>query len=161
MSGMANEENDRFTLPRGATGFYRPKDGPLPETDLSAFRAALYAAARVAGGEVGEVEERVYPRTFLTATVVRREGQNIVLCHAHHPWVAFAKAPRDWYGEDFLAPPPWAHAFANAGFTVLSSERLATPLSDVDTSVLTQGEWREVHFYGITTLGGVLFNAWD
>jgi hypothetical protein len=28
-------------------------------------------------------------------------------------------------------------------------------------SVLTLGEWREVRFCGITTLGGVLFNAWD
>jgi hypothetical protein len=160
MSGMVNEGSDGFPLLRGATGFYRPKEGPLPETDLKAFRAALYAAARVAGGEVGEVEERVYPRTFHTATVVGREGENVVLCHAHHPWVAFAKARRDWYAEDFLAPPPWAHAFANAGFAVLSRERLATPLSGVDTSALTQGEWREVCFYGIPTLGEVLFNAW-
>lgn len=69
------------------------------------------------------------------------------------------------FGQGFLPcrrpPPPWTNAFTDAGFTVLSSERLATPLSDVDTSVLTQGEWREVRFYGITTLGGVLFNAWD
>ncbi|MER7196168.1 hypothetical protein [Streptomyces flaveolus] len=35
------------------------------------------------------------------------------------------------------------------------------PLSDVDTSVLSQGEWREIRLYGITTLGGTLFNAWD
>ncbi|EFG64349.1 hypothetical protein SSBG_05132 [Streptomyces sp. SPB074] len=161
MSGMVDEEDDDFTLPRGATGFYRPKDGPLPEIELKAFRTALYAAARLAGGEAGEVEERVYPRTFHTATVVEREGEKVVLCHAHYPWVAFADARRDWYGEDFLAPPPWAHAFTDAGFTVLSNERLATPLSGVDTSVLTQGEWREIRFYGITTLGGVLFNAWD
>ncbi|MFC9817176.1 hypothetical protein ACFVJM_34560 [Streptomyces virginiae] len=159
---MVSKGNSDFTLPRGATGFFRSKDGPLPETELRAFRAALYAAARVAGSEVGEVEERVYPRNFHTATVIGREGESTVLCHAHHPWVAFAKARRDWYrGGDFLSPPPWAHAFTNAGFTVLSSERLATPLSDVDTSVLTQGEWRQVCFYSITTLGGVLFNAWD
>ncbi|MEU2346310.1 hypothetical protein ABZ745_31530 [Streptomyces sp. NPDC013082] len=161
MSGMVNEGNDRFTLPRGATGFYRSEDGPLPETGLSAFRAALFAAARVAGGEVGEVKERAYPQTFHTATVVGREGENIALCHAHFPWVAFAKARQDWYTGGFLAPPPWAHAFANAGFTVLSSERLDTPLSDMDTSALTQSEWREIRFHGITTLGGILFNAWD
>lgn len=158
---MVNEGNDGFTLPRGATGFHRPEDGPLPETDLSAFRAALYAAARVAGGEVGAVEERAYPRTFHTATVVGREGEYVVLCHAQYSWVAFAKERQDWYGEGFLAPPPWAQVFAGAGFTVLSGERLATPLSDVDTSALTHGEWREVRFYDITTLGGVLFNAWD
>ncbi|MFE7096721.1 hypothetical protein [Streptomyces erythrochromogenes] len=159
---MVSKGNSGFTLPRGATGFYRPKDGPLPETGLRAFRAALYGAARVAGSDVGDMEERVYPRTFHTATVIGREGENTVLCHAHHPWVAFAKERRDSYrGEDFLPPPPWAHAFTNAGFTVLSSEQLATPLSDVDTSALTHGEWREVRFYGITMLGGLLFNAWD
>ncbi|MGX1219178.1 hypothetical protein RKD42_000437 [Streptomyces ambofaciens] len=31
----------------------------------------------------------------------------------------------------------------------------------MDTSVLTQGEWREVRLYGSTTLGGLLFNACD
>ncbi|MGW0538174.1 hypothetical protein [Streptomyces sp. NPDC003032] len=156
-----NEGNIGFTLPRGATGFFRPKDGPLPETGLRAFRAVLYPAARLAGVAVGEVEKQAYPRTFHTATVVGRTGESIVLCHAHHPWIAFAQARRDWCGEEFLAPPSWAHAFTNAGFSVLSSDQLATPLSDVDTSVLTQGEWRQVRSYGITTLGGVLFNAWD
>lgn len=43
---------------------------------------------------------------------------------------------------------------------VLSTEQLATPLSDVDTSVLAQSEWRQTRSYGITTLGGTLFNAW-
>jgi hypothetical protein len=47
------------------------------------------------------------------------------------------------------------------GFVVLDRAQLTLSLSDIDTSVLTQGEWREVRFYGITTLGGVLFNAWD
>lgn len=51
-------------------------EGPLPETELKAFRAALYAAARVAGGEVGEVEERVYPRTFVAGR--RGEPQVVV-----------------------------------------------------------------------------------
>ncbi|MEV4436647.1 hypothetical protein [Streptomyces sp. NPDC049585] len=158
---MANNGHTSFVLPRGATGLFRPKEGPLPETDLRAFRAALYAAARVVGGTVGEVEEQAYPRTFHTATLVGRAGESIILCHAHHPWIAFAYARRDWYEEEFLAPPLWAHVFTDSGFILLSSEQLATPLSDVDTSVLGPGEWREVRNYGITTLGGVLFNAWD
>ncbi len=161
MSDMVNDGNTSFVLPRGATGFFWPKEGPLPKTDLRAFRTALYAAARSAGGKVGEVEEQAYPRTFHTASVVGGAGESIVLCHAHHPWIAFAHTRRNWYGEEFLAPPPWAHAFTDADFVVLSSELLATPLSDVDTSVLGPGEWREVRFYSITTLGGVLFNAWD
>lgn len=161
MSDMVNEGNTCFTLVRGATGYFRPKDGPLPRTDLRAFRAALYAAARVVGGEVGEVEEQAYPRAFHVGMIATRTGENVVLCHAHHPWIAFAQTHRDWYAEEFLAPPPWAHVFTSTGFAVLSSEQLATPLAHVDTSVLTQSEWRQVRSYGITTLGGLLFNAWD
>ncbi|MFC8142393.1 hypothetical protein ACFUKV_11605 [Streptomyces paradoxus] len=158
---MAVDKDAAFVLPRGATGFFRPKDGPLPEVDKRTFRAALYAAARAAKGHVAQVEEQTYPRTFHTATVVATAGEYVVLCHAHHPWIAFAGELRDLHTEEFLAPPPWAHTFADLGFTVLDRVRLTAPLADVDTSVLTQGEWRDVRFYGITTLGGVLFNAWD
>ncbi|MFF4713976.1 hypothetical protein ACFY2V_21625 [Streptomyces eurythermus] len=156
------DKDKDFVLPRGATGFPGPGDTrPLPVTDLRTFRAALYAAARIAGGTVGEVEERTCPRTFHAASVLDRAGETVVLCHAHHPWVAFAGERRDWYDEEFLAPPPWARAFTDAGLTVLGRERLATPLSAVDTSALTRDEWRRVRLYGLTTLGGAIFNAWD
>jgi hypothetical protein len=158
---MAVDKDAAFTLPPGATGFFQPKDGPLPQTDQRTFRAALYAAVRAAEGHVREIEEQTYPRTFHTATVVEGTGECVILCHAHHPWIAFAQERRDWYTEEFLAPPPWAPAFADLGFVVLDRAQLILPLSDIDTSVLTQGEWREVRLYGITTLGGVLFNAWD
>ncbi|GAA5030609.1 hypothetical protein [Streptomyces siamensis] len=158
---MAMDKDAAFALPRGATGFFRPKDGPLPDTDPRTFRTALYAAARAAKGRVGEIEDQTYPRTFHTATVIEDTGEYVVLCHAHHPWIAFAQECRDRYTEEFLAPPPWACAFADLGFVVLDRVQLTLPLSDVDTSVLTQGEWREVRSHGITTLGGVLFNAWD
>ncbi|MBM9504063.1 hypothetical protein [Actinacidiphila acididurans] len=158
---MVNDEDAGFTLPRGASGFFRPEDGPLPETDLRTLRSALYAAARAAGGKVGECEKQRYPRTFHTATVIDDTGEHIILCHAYHPWIAFAQERRDWYTEEFLAPPQWAGAFAHLGFLVLSRAQLTTPLSDLDTSVLTPSEWREVRRHGITTLGGVLFNAWD
>ncbi|MGC3002537.1 hypothetical protein ACPF8X_30220 [Streptomyces sp. G35A] len=160
MSAMVNEGNTDFTLPRGATGFFVPKDGPLPDTDLRAFRTALYAAARVVEGQVGEIEGQEYPRTFHTASVVDRTGESVILCHAHYPWIAFAQERRNWYAEEFLPPPSWASTFAEAGFVVLSSEQLATPLSGMDTSVLAKDEWRHIRSYGITTLGGALFNAW-
>ncbi|GGX29450.1 hypothetical protein [Streptomyces lomondensis] len=158
---MVNDENAGFTLPRGASGFSRPKDGPLPETDLSTFRTALYAAARAAGGKVGELEKQAYPRTFHAATVFEGTGECVILCHAHHPWIAFAQERRNWYTEEFSAVPPWAPAFGDLGFTVLNRAQLTMPLSDVDTSVLTRGEWRAVRSYRITTLGGVLFNSWE
>ncbi|MEU6106395.1 hypothetical protein [Streptomyces flaveolus] len=110
---------------------------------------------------MGEVEEQAYPRTFHTAAVLAGTTEHVVLCHAHHPWIAFAQERRDWYTEEFLAPPPCARSFTDLGFVVLDHAELTLPLADVDTSVLTQGEWREIRFYGITTLGGVLFNAWD
>ncbi|MFJ9721643.1 hypothetical protein ACIRP3_02745 [Streptomyces sp. NPDC101209] len=159
---MASDKNVAFTLARGATGFFHPKEGPpLPETDQRKFHAALYAAARAARGRVGEIEEHTYPRTFHTATVIDVTGVHFLLCHVHHPWVAFTQERRDWYTEEFVAPPRWAHVFADFGFAVLDRPQLMLPLSAVDTSVLTPDDWREVRSYGITTLGGVLFNAWD
>ncbi|WMD06330.1 hypothetical protein [Streptomyces sp. FXY-T5] len=103
---MAVDKYTAFTLPRGATGFFQPKDGLLPETDQRALRAALYAAARAAKGHVGEIEEQTYPGTFHTATVIEGTGECVIPCHAYHPWIAFAQERRDWYTEEFLAPPP-------------------------------------------------------
>ncbi|WP_405450670.1 hypothetical protein OG350_27160 [Streptomyces achromogenes] len=159
---MAKDTYTDFPLPRGATGFPGPDDtAPLPETGLRTFRTALYTAARIAGGTVGEVEEQSRPRSFHLASVLGRAGETVVLCHAHHPWIAFAPERRNWYDDEFLAPPPWAHAFTDAGFTVLDRERLTTPLSAVDTSALTRDEWRRIRLYHLTTLGGLLFNAFD
>lgn len=160
MSRMAVDKHVTFTLPPGATGFFRPGDGPPPETDWRMFRAALYAAARAAGGRVGETEEQSYPRTFHTA-VIEGADERVVLCHVHHPWIAFATERRDWYTEEFLDPPPWARTFTDLGFVVLDRARLTLPLRAVDTAVLTPRDWRLIRSYGITTLGGVLFNAWD
>ncbi|MEU0218028.1 hypothetical protein ABZ281_24280 [Streptomyces sp. NPDC006265] len=129
---MAADKDAAFVLPRGATGFFRPKDGPLPEVDQRTFRTARYAAARAAKGHVGQVEEQAYPRTFHTATVVASAGEHVVLCHAHQPWIAFAEELRGWYTAELLAPPPWAHAFADLGFAVLGRVRLTTPLADID-----------------------------
>ncbi|GAA1924534.1 hypothetical protein GCM10009716_35980 [Streptomyces sodiiphilus] len=160
---MADEENAGlgFALPRGATGFFRPEDGPLPRTDLRAFRTALSAAARADGGRVREVEEQAYPRTFHTAAVAGRTGEHVVLCHAHHAWIAFVDERRMWYRDEFVEPPVWSETFAHAGFTVLSRKCLRMPLSGVDTSALTPAEWREVRYYGVMVLGELLFNAWD
>lgn len=161
MSHMGVDKDAAFVLPRGATGLFQPKDGPLPEVDQRTFRAALYEAARAAEGQVGEMEQQTHPRTFHTATVIADAGECVVLCHAHHPWIAFAQQRREWYADEFLAPPPWAYIFTHFGFAVLDHAQLTAPLADIDTSVLTRGEWRQVRLYGLTSLGGVLFNAWD
>ncbi|MEU2389635.1 hypothetical protein [Streptomyces sp. NPDC007369] len=167
---MTDRLDGGFALPRGATGFSRAQEGPLPVTDMRAFRAALYEAARAAGGQVGEVEEQAYPRTFHTASVVvqgtagrAERAEHVVLCHAHLPWVAFVRERRDWYADPdgFLAAPPWAGAFAAAGLAVLTGGQLALPLDGVDTSALSRDEWRQVRHHRVTTLGGLLFNAWD
>ncbi|WP_174569498.1 hypothetical protein [Streptomyces qaidamensis] len=88
-------------------------------------------------------------------------GECVVLRHAHHPWIAFAQLRREWYTDEFLTPPPWAHTFTDFGFAVLDRALLSAPLADIDTSVLARGEWRQVRLHDITGLGGVLFNAWD
>ncbi|MEU6310956.1 hypothetical protein [Streptomyces sp. NPDC047014] len=164
---MTVDKATGFPLPPGATGFSRARGAPLPTTLPRTFRAALHAAAREAGGRVEGMEEQAYPRTFHSAAVVAGAGAEgavaVVLCHAHHPWITFAGKRRDWYTdtEEFLPPPPWSRTFADLGFTVLDRAQLALPLSKVDTSALTRAEWRQIRSYEVTTLGGILFNAWD
>ncbi|MFF7652609.1 hypothetical protein ACFZCY_22805 [Streptomyces sp. NPDC007983] len=150
-----------FPLQRGATGFFRPQDGPLPETDVRIFRATLHAAARAAGGRVGDVVEQTYPRTFHTASIIRRDDERVVLCHAHHSWIAFAEERRDWYEDGFASPPSWSDVFSASGFDVLTAEHLGTPLADLDRSGFSRADWHQISYFGITTLGGVLFNSWD
>ncbi|MEU8893446.1 hypothetical protein [Streptomyces sp. NPDC048442] len=150
-----------FTVPPGATGFTAPHDEPLPVTGLRAFRAALHAAARAAGGSVVGPESPAYPLAFHTAAVTTRAGESILLCHAHLPWIAFVRERLWGYEDEFLAPPEWAGAFVGAGFEVLGREQLVVPLAEVDTSGLTEFERSRIRYHGTGTLGGVLFNAWD
>ncbi|GAB3119263.1 hypothetical protein GCM10027160_33060 [Streptomyces calidiresistens] len=158
---MRDHGGTAFVLPRGATGFFRPKDGPLPETDLRLFRTGLYDAARLAEGRVGEFEEQEYPRTFHTASILSRREESVVLCHVHHPWIVFVGERGPWHDTDFIEPPGWARAFSWAGFEVLDRQLLSTPLEEMDTSGLSPVERRACRFPGTTTLGGLLFNAWD
>lgn len=150
-----------FRLERGATGFYDPKDGPLPEVDSRALRAAWHASARAAGELVGEWVEQEYPRNYHTASLTARGVLHVALCHAYLPLIAFVSEQRLFYRDEFRDAPAWSRPLVDSGFAVLSSEQLSTPLSEVDAAVLTDMEWREARFWGITHLGGALFNSWN
>ncbi|MCE7081867.1 hypothetical protein [Streptomyces sp. ST2-7A] len=158
---MCGNGETAFVLPRGATGFFRPGDGPLPEIDRRLFRTGLYEAARLAEGTVGEVEERTYPCTFHIASVLHDREESVVLCHAHHPWIAFVRERGLWFDTGFIDPPWWARAFSWVGFEVLDRLLLTTPLEEVDTSGLSREERSACRLYENTTLGGLLFNARD
>ncbi|WP_376736501.1 hypothetical protein [Streptomyces broussonetiae] len=86
-----------------------------------------------------------------------------MLCHAHHPWIAFTADRRDGHAEDFTAPPQWARVLSQVGFgfEVLDHTQLNPPLSALDSSLLSEFEWRQAHHHDTTTQGGVLFNTWD
>ncbi len=40
-------------------------------------------------------------------------------------------------------------------------DRLRRGAADLNTSGFSRAEWHQISCFGITTLGGVLFNAWD
>jgi hypothetical protein len=152
----------RYRLERGATGFYNGRAGAaLPTTDFKLFAAAWHSAARHAGGLVTEVSERQYPQNFHTAVLTVGGREYTALCHLHLPLIAFASSRATHYTTEFEEPPGWSEVLVQSGFTVMPRSELLAPLSEVDTTALSDMEWREVRFWEITTLGGVLFNAWD
>jgi hypothetical protein len=150
-----------FAIPPGATGFRKSSTAPLPLVDLELVRAAWHAAAWLAGGRAGELDEQRYPATFHTATIVHRHGQHVMLCHAHYPLLAFVSGYCDWHTVEFIDPPGLADQYVGAGFATLTASVLLSPLADVDTSAILDEEWRQIRYWQPATVGAALFNRWD
>ncbi|MBW6438855.1 hypothetical protein KZ829_34510 [Actinoplanes hulinensis] len=152
-----------FRLERGATGFRHAKEPELPEIPLRRFRGGSHEAARRAGGAVEQIRERAYPRDYHSAVIVASGSRFVILCHAVHPWIAFAEKDAgdlDSPGT-FSDPPVWATAYTDMGFVVMSRELLDSPLSDVDTTALGEGEWMQIHSWRPESTGRAVFNSWD
>ncbi|MFJ9683960.1 hypothetical protein ACIRP2_39100 [Streptomyces sp. NPDC101194] len=150
-----------FRLELGVTGFRDRGDPPLPSTDPRTCRAAWYAAARAAGGQVEDFTEQEYPQNFHSATISDRDGTHIALFHAHYPLIAFVGDRRYWYTDEFQKPPTWATVLTDVGFAALSAAQLLSPLTESDTSALSATEWRQIKHWRPETLGATLFNSWD
>ncbi|WP_330353952.1 hypothetical protein [Streptomyces chartreusis] len=151
---------DGFRLMRGSTGFFTSGDPDIRRTDPRACRTAWYAAARAAGGRVGEFEARQTAQTFHTATIERPDGRCVALFQAYTPLVAFVDEPHDWYTDQFREAPAWAAGLGDFGFTVLSAAVLLSPLSSADTSALSAVERRQIDYWRPEAVGAVLFNSW-
>ncbi|WP_228473055.1 hypothetical protein [Streptomyces cyaneochromogenes] len=157
--GQVGGPGDGFRLERGATGFF---SGPVvSRTDPGVCRTAWYAAARAARGRVGEFVAQGCAQNYHRATINDRDGDHCALFHDHYPLIAFVDEPRDWYTDQFREPPAWAAVLGDLGFTVLSASVLLSPLSSVDTSALSDVEWRNIDYWRPETVGAVLFNSWD
>ncbi|MER6228264.1 MULTISPECIES: hypothetical protein [Streptomyces] len=150
-----------FRLELGVTGFRDRGDPLLPSTDAQTCRAAWYAAARAACGQVEDFTEQEYPQNFHSATISDRDGTRIALFHAHYPLIAFVEDRRYWYTDEFQEPPTWATALTDVGFVVFSAAQLLSPLTESDTPALSATEWRQIEHWRPETLGAALFNSWD
>ncbi|MFI6476833.1 hypothetical protein ACIBH1_02800 [Nonomuraea sp. NPDC050663] len=154
-------DDPTFRLARGSTGFGQAGDLPMPQIDVKLCRTAWHAAARAAGGRVGEFVERRYPRTFHSATLTDRGGAHVALFHAGFALVAFVAEQRDWYTDEFRDPPSWAGVLDGFGLALLPASLLLAPLSEADTTGLSAAEWSQIAYWRPETLGATLFNAWD
>lgn len=84
-----------------------------------------------------------------------------MLCHAHYPLLAFVCGVRDWYSTEFIDPPGLADQYVRFGFTTLTADVLLSPLADLDTSAISNEEWRQIRYWQPPTVGAALFNRWD
>ncbi|MBT2448918.1 hypothetical protein J7F03_17825 [Streptomyces sp. ISL-43] len=150
-----------YRLERGATGFRHISEPPLPDTDIDACRAAWHAAARAAGGQVGDFVEQRYPQNFHSATITDQDGTHVALFHAHHPLIAFVDERRYAFTDEFQDPPAWAAPLTDHGFVILSASLLRSPFSEADASALADAEWNQIKYWEPETVGTVLFNFWD
>ncbi len=149
-------------LSYGATCFWTHAAGPLPETDVTAFHRACFAAARQADGRVADRTSTTATPNFHTATIICPHGEFAVLCHAHLPLTAFAAPLQDGQTQlTFTDPPAWAYIFEQATLRVLTLAELTTPVEQVDMTDLAEVEHEQIRSWNPTNAGEVLFNWWD
>jgi hypothetical protein len=148
-------------LERGSTGFFDLNDPPVPVTDPRVCRAAWYAAALTARGQVRDFVEQQYPQNFHSGTINDRDSTHSALFHAQYPLIAFVDDRRYGYSVEFQEPPAWVVALGNFGFTVLGASLLLSPLAGADTAALSAIERKQIRYWQPETLGATLFNSWD
>ncbi len=148
---------------RGATGFRRHGDDPLPRADVVSFRTACHAVARSIRGTVAEVAPPGATPSFHTALITASSGRSAVVCHEVLPVVAFVASPPQAGAPlaDFTPPPAWAAPFEMSGFRLLDVDELSMPLASADTSGLADAELEQVGYWRPSTVGELMFNWWD
>ena len=151
-------------LERGATGFWRHGDEPLPDPDVRLFRTACREAARRIRGCVDEPGfEGGRAANFQSAAITGRVEAHVVVGHRHLPVIAFTDAPpvpgRPLSG--FVDPPLWVDSFEAVGFRSLPVRELSTPMSRVDVSELAEAELARIRQWRPEVLSDVLFDWWD
>ncbi|MGC4749114.1 hypothetical protein ACLQ28_26155 [Micromonospora sp. DT201] len=147
-------------LSPGATGFNPP---PGDQTDLNAFTAVCYHAARTIDATVTGVTPAGITPSFHTIDVTHAQHRIAVLRHTALPIVAFAspRAPGD-SNITFIENPGLAAAITNlTDAQVLTLDQLHTPLAQIDLSALDPGEQDQISYWKPNTLGELLFNFWD
>jgi hypothetical protein len=149
-----------MNLPKGSTGF---GSRPLPLTDVRAFKAACYAAARQTGRQVKRVEFAQVTPSFHTVTLTGKGDPVAILGHVVAPLVALAAPRRD--GDmtvSFVDVPEVASALGQAAsFRVLSAGELNSRIEEASLAELDPVELREIAYWKPCTLGEVIFNFWD
>ena len=145
-------------LPRGITGFCMSGDPPLPATDIVAFKALAYAAARLLNASVVRCDTTPDPaRSFHIITLQTRETRYSLLGHTIHPVVAWTLADAMRF-IDMPALVECAHEF---GFQTYPAAFLDTPLDPAYLTNLAPVERREIKSWRPQRMGDVIFNFWD
>ena len=131
-----------------------------PVVTVSAFKAALYAAARADGSEVSDLREPGVTPSFFSARLrsVRREV--LVLCDPDTGLVAFARPPLAM-GLEFVHGGAVAEAFAALGWTCATPEFLERPLTAEEVAALSEAERKQIAYWSASTVGAILFHWFD
>lgn len=154
-----------MNLPKGITGFTRYTDPPLPSTDEQVFRTVCHAVALALNGDVDYVEPVAKHRekNFSIVTIATHDQHVSVLLHAHYPYLAFASPlSRDQNAISFVDWPAGSNEFRRrSDYTILTTQELATPFSQTDTSSLADAEREQIKYWRPKTVGEIIFNFWD
>ncbi|RCS41032.1 hypothetical protein DTL42_20800 [Bremerella cremea] len=150
-------------LQRGITGFRDRRDQPLPMCDLNAFRSACHTVSQVTKCSLSApIQQPNNQRNFITAQFATPYGEIAAMLNQHFPLLGFAVASLPGKQLRFVDAPEQATAFTQLGmYRVLSLSDLQQPITDDDLASLSPTEIEQVNYWKPTSLGQIIFNAWD
>lgn len=131
--------------------------------DLNAFRSACHTVSQVTQSSLlAQIRQPNDQRNFLTAQFATPLGEIAALLNQHVPLLGFAVPSRPGKPLRFADVRELANAFAQLGmYRVLSLSDLQQPITADELARLSPTEIEQVNYWKPTSLGQIIFNAWD
>lgn len=131
--------------------------------DLNAFRSACHTVSRVTQCSLpAPIRQLNDQRNFFVALFATPQGEIAALLNQHVPLLGFAVPSLPGKPLRFVDARELANAFRQLDmYRILSLSDLRQPITVDELARLSPTEIEQINYWKPTSLGQIIFNAWD